>query len=182
MRIKGLAFRAYVTWLQREKKIDAIIARLPASTAALVKEPPLPGAWIEGVDMVRIVSAIEMVAGIEAVRRCGRETIEDMLPKHHMLVTGLLRLFGATPATLFRRVNDLVRTSVEGMSYTYTPTEERAGVMEVRYSVPGELPMCAFVNGMTLFMVLFRLAGIPNGYIGDPERRGPATVAYQLRW
>src|SRR4051812_13135463 len=120
MRVKGLAFRCYVGWLQREKKTDAVIARLPASTAALLRDPPLPGAWIDGMDMVRIVSAIEMVAGLEAVRRCGRETIEDLLPKHHTLVTGLLRLFGATPATLFRRVNDLIRTSVEGISYTYT--------------------------------------------------------------
>ena len=182
MRVKGLAFRCYVNWLQREKKTDAVIARLPAPTAALLREPPLPGAWIDGMDMVRIVSAIEMVAGLDAVRRCGKETIEDLLPKHHTLVTGLLRLFGATPATLFRRVNDLMRTSVEGINYTYTPKDERSGVMEVRYNVPGELPMCAFVNGMTLFMVLFSLAGVRNGFIGDPQRRGPATVAYQLRW
>src|SRR5262245_49128948 len=105
MRIKGLAFRTYVNWLQREKLTDTISARLPSTSATLLREPPLPGAWIDGMDMVRIVSAIEMVAGLDAVRRCGRETIEDILPKHHTLVTGLLRLFGATPATLFRRVN-----------------------------------------------------------------------------
>jgi hypothetical protein len=182
MRVKGLAFRAYVSWLQREKKTEAVLARVPPSTAALLREPPLPGSWIDGMDMVRIVSAIEMVAGLDAVRRCGRETIEDILPKHHTLVTGLLRLFGATPATLFRRVNDLMRTSAEGIHYTYTPTGERSGLMEVRYDVPGELPMCAFLNGMTLFMVLFALAGVNNGVIGDPQRRGPAIVAYQLQW
>jgi hypothetical protein len=182
MKIKGLALRMYVAWLEREKKTEAVIARLPPATAALLRDPPLAGSWIDGMDMVRIVAAIEMVGGLDAVRRCGKETIEHILPKHHTLVTGLLRLFGATPATLFRRVNDLVRTTVEGINYTYTPQSERSGVMEVRYNVPGELPMCAFINGMTLFMVLFALAGIPNGYIGDPQRRGPATVAYELRW
>ncbi len=181
MRVKGLPFRMYVGWLERQKLTEPVIARLPPTTAALLRHPPLPGAWIDGMEMVRIVSAIEMIGGLDAVRRCGRETIEDLLPKHHTLVTGLLRLFGATPATLFRRVNDLVRTSVEGISYTYTPKGDRSGLMEVRYNVPGELPMCAFINGMTLFMVLFALAGI-EGRIGNPERRGPATVAYQLDW
>jgi hypothetical protein len=181
MRVKGTALRSYIHWLEREHKLDAILARVPASTAALIRDPPLPGTWVDGMDLVHMMEALAAIDGLDGVRRCGNQTLQDMVPRHRTLITGLLRLFGTSPATLFRHVNELVKTSAEGITYVYWPKSERSGTMEVRYNVPGELPMCTFINGMTLFQIIFALVGIP-GTVGEPERRGPAAVSYALSW
>jgi hypothetical protein len=181
MRVKGATLRSYVHWLQRQKKIEAVMARVPPSTLNLIRDPPLPGAWIDGMEVVRIVAALEAVDGIDGVRRCAVDTLQDMMPHHRTLITGLLRLFGASPALMFRRVDDLLRTSVEGIHYVYTATADRAGFMDVQYDVASELPQCVFVNGMSLMMLLFMIAGVA-GTVGEPERRGPARVRYALSW
>jgi hypothetical protein len=181
MRVKGATLRSYLHWLQRERKVDEILARVPPSTAALLREPPLPGTWIDGMELVRLMTALQAVAGIDSVRRCGRETLQEMLPSHHSLITGLIRLFGTSPATVFAHADELFKTGVEGIHYRYTPTGERSGTMLVSYAVAAELPLCIFINGLSVLQLLFALVGVP-GTVGEPERRGPTAAAYQLRW
>jgi len=181
MRVKGATLRSYLHWLQRERKIDEVLARVPPSTAALLREPPLPGTWIDGMELVRLMIAVQAVAGIDGVRRSGRDTLHEMLPRHRTLVTGLMRLFGTSPATLFSHVDELIKSGVEGIHYAYSATGERSGTMLVSYAVAGELPLCVFVNGLSVLQLLFALVGV-QGTVGEPERRGPTTAAYQLRW
>jgi hypothetical protein len=181
MRVKGATLRSYLHWLQREHKVDELLARVPPSTAALMREPPLPGTWVDGMELVRMMMALQKVAGIDAVRRCGHDTLQEMLPRHRTLVTGLMRLFGASPSALFAHLDELVKTSAEGIHYAFAPAGERAGTMMVSYSVTGELPMCVFVNGMSVLQLMFTLVGVP-GTVGEPERRSPTAAAYLLRW
>jgi hypothetical protein len=181
MRVKGATLRSYLHWLQREHKVEEVRLRVPPSTAALMRDPPLPGTWVDGMELVRLLTALQAVAGMEGVRRCGRDTLQDMLPIHRTLVTGLMRLFGTSPATLFARVDELVKSAAEGIHYAFAPTGERSGTMVVSYTAAGELPMCVFVNGMTVLELLFVLVGV-SGTVGEPERRGATAAAYQLRW
>ena len=181
MRVKGATLRSYLHWLQREHKVDEVLARVPPSTAALMREPPLPGTWVDGMELVRMMMALQAVAGLDAVRKCGHDTLQEMLPRHRTLISGLMRLFGTSPATLFAHVDELVKSTAEGIHYVYTPAGERAGTMVVSYTVTGELPMCVFINGASVLQLLFALVGV-TGTVGEPERRSPTAAAYSLRW
>jgi hypothetical protein len=180
--IKGSTLRAQVKWLTRERKLDAVLQRVPPTTAELIHNPPLASTWIDARYVEPILSSLEAAEGTAAVLRMAREKMRDeLLPPLRSMLTGVLRLFGATPATLYRRMNDLVKTSAQGMEFSYTASSEQSGVMEVRYLVEREVPSCTFVACMAALEAPFELCGV-EGTVSDPERTGPTSARFRITW
>jgi hypothetical protein len=182
MRMKGRLLRAYVKWLVRDKKLDAVLQRVPPETAELIRDPPLPGTWIDRELVAPIVAAVDEIGGKAAVRRMFKTVMtEEHLPLARPGLTGLLRIFGASPATLYKRFHQLMRTSMEGMECEYTPTSERSGLFELRYAVDDEVPMSSFIAFMPTLEAALDLCAV-RGTVSEPERKGPARVVYRIIW
>jgi hypothetical protein len=183
MQVRGVTLRAYIQWLTRESLLAEVLTRVPPSTARLLKDPPRADVWVEGREVLNVVTAIDTLYGLDGVRRFARETLDQQIvPTHRPVLIGLLRMFGASPVTLFKRMNLLVRWNVKGMDYCYLATSERAGVMEVRYLAEEEIETSAFVSGATVMEALLELCSAENGTVGEPERLSATSVAYQIKW
>jgi hypothetical protein len=181
LRVKAKAFRSYLGILIADGKRDAVMAVVPPDTAALMRDPPLPGSWMDGRHMHDVVVAVDAIGGIAAVRELTRRGTADARKPYMSIVEGVLKLFGTSPATLFKRMNTLVGSLLEGVDFRYTPKSDRSGVMEVEWAIDYEMPTCEFVGLMPTFQTLLDACG-SKGVVGMPERLGPNKARYSIQW
>jgi hypothetical protein len=181
--VKGASLRAHIGWLRRENKLELVRARVPMTTQRLIDDPPLPSTWLDSRDVEPLLCALEAIDGRAGVLRMARDAMHEdsFMARLRPMLAGVVRLFGTSPATLFRHLHDLVKSSVQGMSFEYLAESERAGVMEVRYAVDGEVPGCTFVSCMAALESLLELCGV-NGVVGEPQRVGPAAARFRITW
>jgi hypothetical protein len=181
VRIKATTFRSYVAILAGDGKRDAVMAHVPPDTAALMRDPPLPGSWMDGRHVHDVLVAVDQIGGMGAVRELARRGTEDARRPYMSIVEGVLKLFGTSPATLFKRMNALVSSVLEGVDFSYTPTGDRAGVMDVTWSADFEMPMSEFASLMPTFQTLLDSCGA-KGVVEMPERLGPSRARYRIQW
>jgi hypothetical protein len=133
-RVKGWIFRGHVAYLKKHGRLDAVVARLSPAAAAAVVTLPLAGSWIDGPLLDEIVEVVDALEGTPALLAMEEAMLRlDMVAVLLPMVQGLIRIFGTSPATLYRRLGDLIRTSSQGIEFHYIETSERSGTMEVRY-------------------------------------------------
>jgi hypothetical protein len=182
MQVRASALRGYVRWLERTRKFDAVLSRVPPTTARLMRDPPLPSTWILRDDVAPILYAVDELGGYPAVRQMSRDMLsETVLPTLRPVVSAVLRLFGTSPETLFRRYPDVLRTSMTGIRTNYTPATANSGTFELQYLLNHEVPICSFVFFMASLEIALELCGV-RGTVSDPERLGPARVVYHIKW
>jgi hypothetical protein len=133
-------------------------------------------------DVAPIVNALDEIGGYPAVRKMSREVLaETVLPTVRPVVSAVLRLFGTSPETLFRRYHEMLKTSMTGIKTSYTPVTPNSGTFELQYLTDHEVPICNFVAFMASLEIALELCGV-RGSVSDPERRGPARVVYHIKW
>jgi hypothetical protein len=181
MRLKGATLRAYIDTLVKLKRRDDVMARVPPETAQIIAAPPLSGSWVDFMHIVHITSAMEQLTGTTGVRDFAHRAIDEAKGFHIKMLEGLMRLFGTSPATLFKRMNELVKSAIENIEYSYVPTSSHSGEMTVQYHLEAELPMSMYIGGTQVMQTIFESCGV-NGVIGNPERRGHNRVTYRLQW
>ena len=181
VRIKATTFRSYVAILGRDGHRDAVMAYVPPDTAALMRDPPLPGSWMDGRHVHDVLVAVDQIGGMGAVRDLARRGTEDARRPYMSIVEGVLKLFGTSPATLFKRMNDMVKSTIENLDYHYTPTTERSGVMEMTYGYAGEVPTCMFVGAAPALQTILDVCGV-EGIVSAPVRLGPQKVRFTIQW
>ena len=181
VRIKATTFRSYVAILAGDGKRAAVMANVPPDTAALMRDPPLAGSWMDGRHVHDVLVAVDQIGGTGAVRDLARRATEDARRPYMSIVEGVLKLFGTSPATLFKRMNTLVSSILEGVDFRYTPSGDRGGVMDVTWSVDYMMPMCEFASLMPTFQALLESCGA-KGSVGMPERVAPSRARYRIQW
>jgi hypothetical protein len=180
--VKAASFRAHVKWLTREHKLEAVLARVPPAVAQLMRNPPLASTWIDSQLIEPILVALQELEGTQGVLRMSREELRaDLIAPLRGMIAGMLRLFGTSPAAVYPRMNDMVKTSVRGMDFRFTQEFERTGVMVVHYEVEREIPLCMFVSCTAALEMVLELCGV-HGRVGDPERVDRATVRFRISW
>ena len=180
--VKAASLRAHVKWLAREKKLEAVLARVPPAVAELARNPPLASTWIDSLQIEPIMNALQELDGTQAVLRMSREELRaDLIAPLRGMISGVLRLFGTSPATVYPRMNDMVKTSVRGMDFRFDRQFDRAGVMEVGYDVEREIPFCMFVSCTAALEMVLELCSV-QGRVSDPERIDRATARFRISW
>ena len=149
--------------------------------ARLVASPPLASTWIDWWHVVHITLAVESLAGLEGVREFAGKMINEAKKPHLRLVEGLLRLFGTSPATIFRHMNEIVKHTIENQEFIYKPISDRAGVMEMRYLTDAEVPHCIHVSAIATLQATLDACGVA-GVISPPESIGVNRVTYKIQW
>jgi hypothetical protein len=181
IRLKASTFRSYISVLADDGRAQAVMERVPPETAAIMADPPLASSWVDFRHIVHITVAVEALAGLGGVREFTRKATDRARKPHVRLVEGVVKLFGTSPATLYKRMNEVVRSTIEGLEYRYTPTSDHSGVMEMIYGVDYEVPMCMLVGAMPTLQVILEVCGV-EGLIGPPERLAPNRVRFAIRW
>jgi hypothetical protein len=180
--VKGASLRAHIKWLAREKRLDAVLERVPPPVAELARNLPLASTWIDAQLIEPIMQALQELDGTQAVLRMSREELRaDLIAPLRGMISGILRLFGTSPASVYPRMNDMVKTSVRGMDFHFERQFDRAGVMEVRYDVEREIPFCMFVSCTAALEMVLELCGVV-GRVGDAERVDRRTARFRISW
>lgn len=180
--VKASVFRAYIKWIEREGKLAVILPRLTPDTAKLVKTPPLASTWMRSAPLDELVEQIELFGGIEAVKRAGTDTLRDeMGPVLAPMVKNILRLIGASPATLYRHWDDLVKTAMRDVEWSWRATSDNSGMLAMRYPNGRNVALrtfCSTIAGLEHGLVLCGRRGV----VGNPIRTDHNAAEFEIRW
>ena len=132
--VKCSTVRAHLSQAEKLSVYPAVLEKLPAETRTTLDALPLPTAWIDGMVLQDLMTAVDAVAGTETARQVSLRAAEaSITPLLMPIVGGLLRVFGATPNALLSRFSDLVRTQLRGITFRWVLDGPRAGRLVVTF-------------------------------------------------
>jgi hypothetical protein len=134
---KASVLRGYIDQLHTIGLFEPVCARVPPDTRELLQHPPHMTEWYSGHHSRAIFEALGAETDARTVRRMTRNSLNTsffliMRP----VIQGLLRLFGASPRSLFAHAEQALRGSVRGIRYVYRDCDAKAGIMEYYTVVP----------------------------------------------
>ncbi len=180
--VKGAALRAYIKQLERKEWMAAVSAQVSDETRALFAAPPPSSSWMDAAPIEDLMAAVEKLHGEDAVRALSHDAQNDLIPIYRPILEGVLRIFGASPATMYARMELLTRTALRGVEYAWHEASPRSGDLEVRFVARRELPRRAFVSFIASFQVILELCG-KKGTVSLPEVNRDGTGArYHIEW
>jgi hypothetical protein len=181
MRLKASILRSYSQVLANDGKLAAVLAIVPPGTAAVIQSPPLASSWIDFDHIIQLTVAIETLGGMMAVRDFTKKATAAARKPYMGMVEGVLKLFGTSPATLLKRMNDMVKSNIENIDYSYTATGERSGLMEITWGLDCEVPTCVLVGAGPVLNVVIEACGV-EGIVGQPTRLAPNKARFAVQW
>src|SRR5581483_673549 len=180
--VKGAALRAYVKDLARKGWLAAVKARVGEPTRALLDAPPPSSSWMDGEPIELLMAAVDELHGEDAVRQLSHDANSEMVPLLRPLIEGTLRLFGASPATIFSRLELLTRNSLRGCEFKWRAETDASGEIEVHFVSRRQLPRRSFVSFVGSFEVVIELCG-KKGTVSSPDLlAGGAGARFAVAW
>jgi hypothetical protein len=144
--IKGALVRSYRRQVERLGIFDEAVPRTSAESQALLRDPPIASSWLDAAVIEELIGAVEALRGMEAVRTVTREgQLSGVVQTLRPVIGGMLRLFGATPMTLFTRFAQITSSNVRGLELGFNAETERAGSLRVRFPRK-QVPLSAYVG------------------------------------
>jgi hypothetical protein len=172
--VKALTFRAYLAQIDKLGALEAVKARVPPETLHAMEEPPLPTVWMDPLRFEEMMCALEAVRGLHAVRTVSRAALDAAtVPNLRPILSGLLRMFGTSPATLLTRMSDFSKPVSLGPEYEWIAEGPQGGRLIVTF--PRRVPRVtcvSFESGCALILDLCRVKGCvsPTEMSGDGTR------------
>ena len=181
-KVKASVFRAYVKWLEQEGRLASVLAKTSPETARLVKAPPLASTWMESAPLDELVTHIEEGLGLEGVRRASQEVLRDQMgPLLTPMVRNILRMIGASPETIFRHWDDLVKTTMREVDWEWRSTSATSGVLVVTYPRGSNVNIRTFFSAVAGLEYALVLAG-RRGVVEDPMQTSENSARFEIRW
>jgi hypothetical protein len=163
---------------------EQVRAAVSPATQAVIDDPPRALSFIPSTPIDEIESALQRLAGNEALAECG---IACARPLGWSLLQPIIRmafmLFGQSPEPIFSNLDRFFSMVTRGITFSWEPAE-KGGTILTRFSGEGT-PEAAFhvLRGTLLFV--YEVSGTV-GEVGPPEvvESTPAgvTVRYAVRW
>src|SRR5262245_53407468 len=127
-RVKGTVFRGHLRHLKDVGRLEPVLTLLSPEAAALVRDQPLPGSWVDAHPLEEVLRVVDQLYGIPAVWEMQRDVLEhDMLPFYFPMVQGIIRVLGTSPEVLFKNYQNLIRMNVRGMDFRYERFSDNEG-------------------------------------------------------
>jgi hypothetical protein len=181
IRVAAMLVRGYIDLFERRGVMEKIRPKMSPALAAFVAHPPLPIAWVDANLFYELFALAGEATSYAALRQFAMEhTSQQVGPMLLPMLKTLLRLWGATPATLFKNAASVVGVQSKGTRFNYVPESETSGVLEIDPGMVMNPVVWAGWEGTFLFA--FEVAGV-KGEMGKTEvldggRRGRIPV----RW
>jgi hypothetical protein len=179
IRLKASTFRSYVKLLVADGRLAEVRAQVPPDTQRMLDDPPLASTWMEWRHTEAMVLAIEKQWGTPAIRDYSRRSIAEMRGINLRIAEGILRIFGMSPATVYKKMNDSIRSLCEGMEYEYTSLGERVGRIEASYAEP--VPDCVMLGTVASLEEILRICRV-KGTVDGPKRLSPKSAEFHVSW
>mgnify|MGYP000461385582 CR=1 FL=1 len=178
-----MVVRGIVAAMKQENLLDALLVTASPPVRALLEQPPLAGAWVEGSLLDAFTQEFTQRFGEEKHRQIQKRAIaQGPMLIIRPLVEAAFRVTGTSPNTLLERFHRISSASVRGTSYAYTRTGPTSGILTA--VVDGFPPPTMAVGMMAAVDFLFELCGVV-GHVATPEfKRGAdtTTLTLELSW
>lgn len=166
---KGSVVRSMAATLGEHGLLDGIAAAVSPAARAMLLDPPLPTAWIDGRVVNEVYEAILQLHGADVLRRMNRQAIErGVSPLIRGAAESVLRIFGASPATLLSRLGRVGGTMARGVTYRYDAESDTSGVFEIEYPGLVDVPLSASIATVGGLELVFEMCST-RGTFGPPE-------------
>ena len=166
--LKCWTVRAHLTQAAKLSAFPEVLAKLPAETRQTLEALPLAAAWVDGMVLQDLLTAVDAVCGIDAARQVSLGAQETSIgPLLMPIVSGLLRVFGATPNTLLSRFSDMTRTQLRGIALRWTLEDPRKGCLLATFPHGGN-QRAAFIGFETSCEYMLRLCRV-KGSVSPTE-------------
>jgi hypothetical protein len=180
----GTFFRALMDFVDERGLREQVRAAVSPSTRALIDEPPRSLSFIASTPIDEIETALQDLAGNEALAECG---IACARPLGFRMLQPVIRtafmLFGQSPEPIFSNLDRFFSLVTRGITFSWKSSEKGGSVL-TRFEGEGT-PDAAFhvLRGTLLFV--YEVSGTV-GEVGLPQvvESTPAgvTVRYDVRW
>lgn len=183
--VKGSMFRSVAVALVGHPARATIVAGVGPEARALLDDPPLPTAWLDA----RLINDLYQVMyerlGEAELRRINYEAAaRGVSPLVRGAVERLLRVFGASPATLLSKFDRVAGTTSRGVVYRYEALSETSGRFDIEYPGLSDLPLGPFVATGGALELIFDICGVQgtiDGLSYVPNGRNN-RVRYEVNW
>jgi hypothetical protein len=149
--ISGSVLRADIAWLEKNDLKAQVRQHLPPETQAIFDKPPMAVTFVSARHLDAMHEALLAVGGEQKLLQLGQEAAKG----HGILLGPLLKtvlsLFGASPASLFSRMDSFLGNFVRGSSFSWAPTSERSGVLRMSNVEPCPVAWYTRWKGPVLF-------------------------------
>jgi hypothetical protein len=180
----GSFFRALMDFVDERGLREQIRAVVSPATRAAIDDPPRALSFIASAPIDEIESALQKIAGDEALVECG---IACARPLGWSMLQPVIRLafmmFGQSPEPIFSNLDRFFSMVTRGITFSWEPRDKGGSVL-TRFE-GDDTPDAAFhvLRGTLLFV--YEVSGTV-GEVGMPEvvesTAAGVTVRYDVRW
>lgn len=173
-------FRSYLATTARLGLREEISRSCP-ELKQLFDKPPLVTARIPGSTCDKLYDAVYKARGRAAIRSFGHEAmIAEGHPLMGSLVDSTIRLYGRTPAAMFKNLSVLMTPIVGNIEVAWSETGPREGVVELRpQGQPTTFAYAVWEGYLEYFLESVGTSGTVAEAVLAPDHHS-ATIA--VRW
>ncbi len=177
----GAVIRADKAWLEKAGLLEEVRKRMPAESAKLLEKPPLPISWVSGRHVDAILEAVLALGGEERLLQLAEEVARASFgPVLRPLLKTLTSLFGASPASLFGRLDAVLPVFVRGASFGYEAKGEREGLLKLRaVDKPARAWLLQWKGTLRFGFEVAQVAGSIDSCTLDADGQG---ASYRVTW
>ncbi len=126
--------------LAKLNQFEPVASRLTGDSLNMLQRPHAKRWWGLAESMA-LVECIDAVGGVELLRKVGKRSVDESISKLiRPLLSVLVTVSGAKPQSIFSRYQELIQVATRNVSATWSTSDERAGVLIIRYPTP--MPVC----------------------------------------
>jgi hypothetical protein len=179
--MKASGLRGLAASLRAAGLYEAVLARVPPATQALLTTPPPVTAWVNATHFAAVYDCIHEMRGEATVRRVSRAAIETgVMPLIQPVVQSVLRLFGASPRTILERVEIILGSSTRGVKYAYVSEQACRGQIVMRCPPGVRMSHATLLSTCAAFEIVFDLCGTRGSITPLPDT--PDGHAMRVEW
>ncbi len=169
--------------LAREGRLERVTEAAGPTLKALLEHPPLASEWVSGTLMHELLIAIAANDGLDAVQRTTRRAVtESIVPLLRSYAGPMLRLFGATPHTIFSRLNDVMKLTNRGIDGGYRRGGERRAFVSFCHPAAGPMNAAMFASWRGSLEAILDFCDV-RGTISPPVVNAAKNGAeFELEW
>lgn len=158
---------------------DALAAMKPETRAALTD--PSSASWHDGSVVIDAAEAVQRLAGDAGVETMNYEAVKRSLgPIMAPFLKVTLALFGASPDTIIKRMNDSLGTVMKGVRSEWVPSGPKRGRVIITH--PDDVKEVSWACWQGSLRFTYDLCGVKGDITPHRESATARTLAFDCSW
>lgn len=158
---------------------EALASMKPETRAALTN--PSLASWHDGSIVIDAAEAVQRLAGDAGVDAMNYAAVKHSLgPVMAPFMKVTLALFGTSPATLLKRMNDSLGTVMKGVKADWVPATATSGRLTITH--PDDVKPVSWPCWQGSLRFTFEMCGAVGTVVPHPELASKRTLIFDCSW